>query len=67
MTAVSFVMNQRVYFAPSLKEAKDFSSRWNSKCTFYNRFKTSWKIDRVELAPKWVPVPVLDETKIEFE
>lgn len=61
-----FIINSRVYFSGSKKDAEKFIAYWDSPFSKVMTFKTSWKIKGIELAPKWVPIPVLIDDKIEY-
>lgn len=66
MKAYTFTMNGHVYFSPSVKAAFRFLDIWNedSKVT---PFETTWNIESIERAPKWVPEQLNVTAQIEYE
>lgn len=62
---VQFYFNGRKYIAPSKAEAYDFLNYWREMGRA-RRLVIGWKIEMVERAPSYVPIPVDMENKIEY-
>jgi hypothetical protein len=64
-TKYTFTMNGHVYFAPTRYDARNFLNTWDGVDNITS-FETTWKIDSVERAPKWVPEQLNVTAGIEY-
>ena len=64
-----FNWNHKIYIFTNKRQLERFAdwiSDGLSPRVFEGRGETTWKIPTVELAPGWVPVPVIDCGQIEY-
>lgn len=59
-------MNEHVYFSPTTLEALTFLSFFKCEGNLVTPFATTWNIDSIERAPKWVPEQLNVTAQIEY-
>jgi hypothetical protein len=65
MKAYTFTMNGHVYFSLSKREVNRFRKFWGKE-GYLNEFNTTWKLQGIERAPKWVPEQLNLTAQIEY-
>lgn len=68
MKAYTFTLNGHVYFSPTRYEAINFLKTWGEQDQTFNisAFETTWNIQGIERAPKWVPESLNLTAQIEY-
>lgn len=61
-----FVFNGRKYLSPSKEESKRFLDFWDGWASKIHPLQTTWNLTTIERAAGWIPIPVIDDDKIEY-